>query len=357
MTKLARSLRTAALTSVMATLALYGCGGSSDSEASGGAGGTGATSGAGGTGGGSGGAAGAGNSGGAAGAGNTGGGGVGGAPTAQECLKDVYDGLVYVDYDQFNPVVGSHCNGTNHQDIQGVEQLVFLGDSITVGTFPTPQDQVYRKLLTDKVLAKFPGIPVKSCAVNGARADDYFSGDNQIPKCFPAAESKKTLIVMTMGGNDIADMATKKKSVSEAQTQAAQVLVDMRKAVEWLVDPINFPNGSYVVWANIYEYTDLTANLSSCPTGALAGFSGEWIPGTAILTMLREGYMKIAVDTKTDLLFMGEHFCGHGYNANLASGQCYRGPNTANWFDISCIHPTPEGHTQIADTFMTLIDE
>src|SRR3990170_2334213 len=40
------------------------------------------------------------------------------------------------DYDQFGTVVGAHCDGTNHQDIAGVDKVVFLGDSITEGTPP-----------------------------------------------------------------------------------------------------------------------------------------------------------------------------------------------------------------------------
>ena len=38
-----------------------------------------------------------------------------------------------LDRDQCAPVIGSHCVGTNHQDIDGIERVVFLGDSITVG--------------------------------------------------------------------------------------------------------------------------------------------------------------------------------------------------------------------------------
>jgi lysophospholipase L1-like esterase len=345
------------------------CGGSSDSEGSGGAGGSTAGSAGAGTGGsagsgtggssgsagsGTGGSAGSG-TGGSAGSGTGGSSGSGGA--AQACLGDVYDGLVFVNYDQFSPTVGSHCKGTNHQDIQNVEHLVFLGDSITVGTFPTPANQAYRPLLTQKVQAKWPGVTVESCAVNGARTGDFFSGDNQIADCFPGPEPKRTLIVITMGGNDLANMASNKMGANEANAEADVVVGEMRAAVEWLKDPVNFPNGSYVVFANVYEYTDLTADLSSCPTANLIGLSGEYMTGVAALTKLREGYMKIAVDTGSDMLFMGESFCGHGYRAGDTAGQCYRGPNTPNWFDISCIHPTPAGHAVIADEFMAIIDE
>ena len=345
------------------------CGGSSEDAGSGGSGGssgsatggssgsaTGGSAGAatGGAGGGSGGAAGA-ATGGAGGAGGGTGGSSGGS--AQACLQDVYDGIIFVNYDQFAPTVGTHCRGTNHQDIQGVEKLVFLGDSITVGTFPTPASQAYRALLTTKVQQKFGNIPVESCAVNGARTQDFFSGDQQIPDCFPGPEQLKTLIVITMGGNDLANMAESKKGATEALAQTDEMVAEMRAAVEWLKDPTNFPNGSYVLFANVYEYTDMTANLSSCPQGGLLGFSGEYQTGVAALVKMREQYMKIAVDTQSDMMFMGEEFCGHGFENANTQGQCYRGPNAGNWFDISCIHPTPTGHANIADAFMALIDE
>jgi hypothetical protein len=159
-----------------------------------------------------------------------------------------------------------------------------------------------------------------------------------------------------MGGNDIASMAKDKLGAAEASAKADIVLANMDKAVKYLKDPSNFPNGSFVVFANIYEYTDLTANLSSCPTGALAGLSGEWIAGTATLVKLREGYMKLATETGSDMIFLGEVFCGHGYNYADPKNQCYE-PSSKNWFDITCIHPTPEGHAQVANLFWSTITE
>lgn len=332
------------------------CGGSSseDKPSSGGSGGSGGTTASGGASG-----AGAVSSGGAGGTTTSGGGSAGtasGGAAGGMCYPEVYDGLVYVNYEQFSPKLNSSCAGTNHQDIQNPEKLVFLGDSITVGTFPTPANQVYRALLTNLAKAQWPSIEVTSCAVNGAQTDDFFAGDKQIPKCFPAAEQKKTLVVITMGGNDIAGMAKDKLSASAASAEADKVLANMKQAVEWLKDPTNFPNGSWVVFANIYEYTDLTANLGSCPTGNLIGLTGEWIAGTAMLVKLREGYMKIAVDAQADMIFLGEHFCGHGYNYADTKQQCYI-PNSSNWFDLTCIHPTPEGHKQVADLFWKTITE
>src|SRR5262245_61415553 len=73
-------------------------------------------------------------------------------------------------YDQFHPVVGSHCAGTNHQDITGIEKVVFLGDSITEGTPPTLFWDYYRERLAAKLRMQFgAGIEVTECSAWGAR--------------------------------------------------------------------------------------------------------------------------------------------------------------------------------------------
>lgn len=341
------------------SLFLVHCGGSSDDDTGAAAGGTGNGGSGGSSTGGSGNASTGGDGGTAAGgtAGTaTGGSGGSGATTAQSCFASKYDGVVFVNYDQFTPTVNSTCTGTNHQDIQDVERVVFLGDSITVGTFPTPGNQVYRELLTNAVKGKWPNVQVDNCAVNGAETDDFFGGDKQIADCFPGPETKKTLTIFTMGGNDIKGMATDKMGATEALAEADNIIGNLEETITYLKDPVNFPNGSFVVFANIYEYTDLTADLGACPTANLIGLSGEWIAATATLVKLREGYMKVAVDHGADMIFLGEDFCGHGYKANDQTGQCYE-PNSANWFDISCIHPTPEGHQHVADMFWKTIEE
>ncbi|MEQ9323824.1 MAG: hypothetical protein RIF41_31965, partial [Polyangiaceae bacterium] len=108
--------------------------GAGAADSVGGAGGTGASTstttsngGAGGDGGGAGG-----------GAGGSGGSGGMGPLTVAECYQGAFVNPLMggPDYDQFMPVVDSHCLGTDHQDITNVEHVVFLGDSVTVSTPP-----------------------------------------------------------------------------------------------------------------------------------------------------------------------------------------------------------------------------
>ena len=67
-------------------------------------------------------------------------------------------------------------------------------------------------------------------------------------------------------------------------------------------------------------------------------------------------FMKIAAETGTDMIFMLESFCGHGFNHNNPANECYK-PGNERWFDDTCIHPNPTGHHAIADMFMKVVDE
>jgi hypothetical protein len=105
----------------------------------------------------------------------------------------------------------THCKGTNHQSIQGIKKVVFLGDSITVGTPPTNVDPaaVYRAILAKKLATLLgvtpPGplwgaadpfsgtaLPKESgdfvsCAKWGARTDDLMQDSTQVEDCIPVA--------------------------------------------------------------------------------------------------------------------------------------------------------------------------
>ena len=217
--------------------------------------------------------------------------------TAADCFAD--QGLL-VDYDQYHPVIGSHCKGTDHQDIFGVEHVVFLGDSITVGTPPTGAEDWYRNRMAGALAAEygleapdwlwenvdlFDGMTYErssggfsSCAKWGARTDDLTRSHEQFQTCIPEdRRDETTLVVMTVGGNDLFSWAQDR--VGEGMTEeemwaAAELAVkDLEDSVHWLIDdPERFPNGVYLVFANTFEFTDddSAADFSTC-TGA------DWI--------------------------------------------------------------------------------
>lgn len=310
--------------------------------------------------------------------------------TARECLAGQLgaDGEPVVDYDAFGPVMGSHCMGTNHQDITGVERVVFVGDSITVGTPPTPNNQWYRNVLAARLVTRFGLAPAggawpfadvvngvalareggdfASCAKWGARTDDIGQAPHyQIQTCIPEdRRGERTLIIMTVGGNDIFAWAQDLVDGVAPETlraDAEAAVADLEEAIRWVVEPGQFPNGVFVVFATPFDLTDPDGarDMSECTGAGIIAMDTALVDPIIndLVVYLFEEYMRIAVETGTDLAFMGEAFCGHGSNAGDSGGRCYRGPGAASYFDVTCMHPSGDGHRAIADVFTAVIDE
>jgi len=281
--------------------------------------------------------------------------------------------------------VGSHCSGTNHQDIVGIERVGFLGDSVTVGTPPADYTDWYRNLLVEELATEFSleepdwlwqnvdviegttytqdGGDFASCAEWGARADDLIQDGNQVEDCFPEEErDKTTLVIMTMGGNDLQKLTEgfmDGEATADLWVQTEDFMALMREAAEWIKEPGQFPNGVHLIFTNLYEFTDATGDVTSCPVAELAGFS-EAVTDPALAQMVvwaMEEFMSIATDTESDMLFLLESFCGHGFNYDDTDGQCYRGEEAELWFDITCIHPNDLGHAAMSEMFLDVIRE
>jgi lysophospholipase L1-like esterase len=285
--------------------------------------------------------------------------------TIQEnCFPHVASDLEsFASYDRFNPTVGRHCAGTQHQDIQDVEKLVFLGDSITAGTWPSLEHEYYRNQLTSLMEARFGELEVADCSEFGARTDDFLEHtDRQITACFPgllegtSIETKRTLVVWTMGGNDLlalGDIATSGSDSSELLNLLEDVVEYQRAAISFFKDQeaILFPAGVDVVFTNNYEYTDGTGDFGSCTAAETLGFDYEISSWALGYLTINEAYLELAVETSTDMVFLMENFCGHGFYSDDPDNGCYLGPDTERYFDPSCIHPSPEGHEALASLF------
>jgi len=309
--------------------------------------------------------------------------------TVAECFDGVFANSPPIgpDYDQFGPVVGSHCMGTDHQTIDGIERVVFFGDSVTSGTPPNWHTQYYRNLLAGELVTRFgldaPDIlwqtvnpldgtvfsrdsgDFSCCSKWGARTDDLMQDNDMILDCFPEEErTKRTLVVFTIGGNDISSITSDGIDgvpYAEIWIDVEEFIELLREAVQWFFDdPHRFPNGVFVVFANMFEYTDGTGCVDACPLAELAGFGAPWDDPDELADMViyaNEQFLSIAVETGTDMIFMLENFCGHGFYHDHPGAPCYRGKGNDCWFDLTCIHPNPDGHAAIAEMFTAVIDE
>lgn len=344
------------------------------------------------------------------------------------CFSEIYDEESGgPDYDQFEFTPAKHCWGTDHQDITGVQKVVFLGDSVTVGT-PNPEhllnvdNQHFWRNKTAEFLAEhftldrgelivewgfwkaydyFTGKgsnmasgDFKNCSKWGARTDDLMS---QLTECMPGSPDVgsefKTLFLFTMGGNDLAKIQTVGQDAMPDEVDsgypaawavAQSTVTDLEEAIKFMKDPTKFPAGSYVIMANPYEFTDGTGDTSTCKpqskinipgigefdlsgldlsVAELAGFKPWTHPEVLeeIVLFVLEEYMRISADHDVDMLWLLEHFCGHGFVATGADAdpenRCYRGPDTPIWFDDTCTHPNEAGHAAIAEMFKAVILE
>lgn len=305
----------------------------------------------------------------------------------ESCYEGVFvNGFPGVNYDGIDLEIASHCLGTNYQDIDDVERVVFLGDSVTVGTPPTLVADYYRSILADALADRFAlsfgsnkglwqtpnpfeGVSFvresgdfASCAEWGARTDDLIAG-NQFEDCYPEdTRDLTTLTIITAGGNDLARIAQESGDGAPASVSwelAESTVEHMRESVEWLKDPQNFPEGHHVVFANVYEFTDGTGQVEACELSGLAGFAPLTSIGDALLVIgwIEDQYARLAQDTGSDMVFMFEEFAGHGFSSENPIAPGYRGPGHENWFDLTCIHPTPTGHGSIADMFLATVSE
>ncbi len=199
---------------------------------------------------------------------------------------------------------------------------------------------------------------VDDCSAFGARTDDLLIGKRQLLQCFPdEGDDRATLVIFTVGGNDIAKWAQDKLGADDAMLAAEHASDLLDDALAWFREPGRFPNGVYVVFANPYEYTDGTGDLASCELSAVAELDGNWIEGAPAVLYFQERFMRAAVTYGFDLVFSLEHFCGHGFHHDNPASQCYRGPDAELWFDFTCIHPNTQGHAALADLFWATITD
>ena len=152
---------------------------------------------------------------------------------------------------------------------------------------------------------------------------------------------------------EAAQTVLNENDLSKADETVQRAIDYFGEALRWMRanEATHFPGGLYITYSNVYEYTDATGDMGSCPTAKTLGFDGNIPQMRDAYMRISEEYMRLAVETRSDMVLLLEHFCGHGFHSDDPESPCYRGPNQENWFDGTCIHPTPTGHQSIAELF------
>jgi lysophospholipase L1-like esterase len=240
--------------------------------------------------------------------------------------------------------------GTNNQDIVGVTRVIFLGDSITATPYLTsPWSDRIRPDLRSLFVAD---TEFQNYAAWGARTEDVLS--DQLPR-IDTASTKRTLVMFTIGGNDALQVIG--DDIDTSLAHMVTKLANLRAILDWLYDPAHFPGGVFVVYGNIYDPTDGEGDFTHCGVGASYA---DWPVVETLANTVNGWYLDEAMAHGADLLDMHGLFLGHGYNNTDTANPYYcRGcaPTCPcpRWFDLTCIHPSSDGHAALAAFFFGIV--
>ena len=304
------------------------------------------------------------------------------AVTYQQCFPHIIEGFGNPYTDSEHYPIDPTCSGTSHQDFSGIDHVIFLGDSITVGTYPTPSVDFYRNRLAAQLAEHYGLTPPEeswqlvdyetdqsqvlrsgdfsSCARLGARTSELHDRSTQLQSCFTEdLWDQNLLVIMTMGGNDLSTIT---QDIIEGQPQesiwrlADRAVRNLDQGFAWLREP-RFTGRLQLVFSNLYEFTDGTGDAAACPMAEIFDLNVDVDDPflEEIIIWLESQYFELAKRYDFDMLFMQENFCGHGFHNDNPDGRCYLGPNTERWFDNTCLHPNPTGHAKIAELFWNVI--
>lgn len=236
------------------------------------------------------------------------------------------------------------------------KRIIFLGDSITEGQGATRDALAYTQLLMANADSQWPGFEeadleaawdeapeVIDVSMGGATTDTLFN--NQLPQLegeleFPAAG--ETIVVFTIGGNDLQRALLPGSNASSVANQALENFGDI---LGWLQNPSRFPDGVFIYATNVYEPTDGVGQTPGCFMGI--DFSDKMETFDNFNADLRA----LGESEGVAILDLRGHFLGHGFHADADTLDAYDAEDPTEWFASDCIHPNNRGHHEVRRLF------
>lgn len=247
-------------------------------------------------------------------------------------------------------------------------RIVYLGDSITAAYGVTNTSNAYPELLVENNDQKweawseadleslFGAAPeIVDLSISGATAPSLIA--EQLPLFdteLGTTVTGETLVAMTIGGNDMMDVAFDMVTAPDpdalAEAATADFVANMRTIMDFIIDPVRFPDGVYVYATNVYEPTDGTGYSQSCFFGMdMSATLPHFEDANADTLALAQEQGWAWVD-------MRGHFLGHGKNAKDDSLDAYHADDPSGWFQGDCIHPNNRGHHELRRLFHAAIE-
>jgi hypothetical protein len=246
-------------------------------------------------------------------------------------------------------------------------RVIYLGDSITAG-YGVTSGEPYRDLLwandsgmwpdydSVDLTSSYPDLnELIDVSVPGATTDTLVAG--QLPDLSARlgdSVSGETIVVLTIGGNDLQAAILTLLASSDPDAAAAELIDGVRDNMDTIVDYFDdsarFPDGAYVYIANVYDPTDGVGQAGSCFFGL--DLSAYWGYFTDANNEIRD----FAETRGVGMIYMAGHFMGHGMNYTDESLDHYDADDNTGWFASDCIHPNDRGHHEVRRLFWHTID-
>ncbi len=241
-----------------------------------------------------------------------------------------------------------------------VTLVVNLGDSIAAA-YGVPSGSGYIDLLMKNDDAahptykgkdlgdKFPGAKLSDRSYGGATSPNL---PGQVASA-PANKTGDTLVVISIGGNDMMLNYMALLDPNEAKKVAATVQANVKKVLAHFADKSRYPNKTTVLMFNVYEFTDGSGTMpSNAPVDKYCGMikllgpiAGKKAIGN--MAVYNQEMLKFARDKGLVLGDMAAAFLGHGFNHADKSSVHHDASDPTLWFQTDCIHPNKAGHAGI----------
>jgi len=257
------------------------------------------------------------------------------------------------------PVVGHESYVPPGLTPEVATRLVILGDSISAGSGASSASNIYHALLaanddgtypteSDTDLESLTGGAVEIVDVSrgGATTSNLGGQMANLGRAISLPAAGHTVVVLTIGGNDLQSAVLGGDATGALLTDA---MGRIRAMVEFFQDPGNFPDGTSLYLAAVYDPSDGQAQIPTC-------FFGLSLPQlVAALDVWRAEYFALGTEMGFAVVDVLGGFHGHGFFNDNMMNPYYDADDPTHWFS-DCIHPNDRGHHEIRRLFYEAMD-
>ncbi len=243
-------------------------------------------------------------------------------------------------------------------ELGDLTMFINLGDSIAAGFGVTHayrdllmgnDDQVYPDYAGKDLRDRYPELQLVDRAQSGATSLHVVSQAQMAP---PNPEGN-TLVVLSVGGNDLLSNYTALFDAAQLQQVAQAVTGNIKKILAAFGDKARYPGDVFVLAFNVFEMTDGQGTIPDdepvidiCDrvraVGPLLGdgLVQNFDAFNAALEALYAADGALLIDVH-------QAFLGHGFNYKDSALPHYDADDPTLWFRYDCLHPNNRGHHEI----------